>query len=132
VKTDEQSTHELVPVSATLPVTARDFMVFQVKLLLDGTKDVVLFQLAVVAILVDMLTGNGRRPRFFYQILQYSDRFDRWLALNGPGELLEQGGIGEHGLYGSSTAGADRALRKLVHGKEEPLAPTDAEAPTEG
>ena len=54
-----------------------DFVVFQAKLALDGVKDLLLINLSVVAIVIDMISGGGRRPRRFYAVVRLGQRFDR-------------------------------------------------------
>lgn len=110
-------------VEATPSVTFRDFLIFQLKLMLDGTKDFVLFQVAIVAIVVDFISGKGKRPRLFYSVLRQSERFDLWLNLNGALEKLEDGDAGDDGLFGASAAGSDTFLGKveqMVRGGDEP------------
>ena len=63
-------------------VTFNDFVVFQAKLALDGVKDLLLINLSVVAIVIDMIAGGGRRPRRFYAVVRLGQRFDRWLRLH--------------------------------------------------
>jgi len=76
-------------VVATQGVALRDFLVFQVKLALDGVKDFVAINLSVVAIVVDLIAGRGRRPRRFYAVVRMSRRFDRWLNLHGMKAVSE-------------------------------------------
>ena len=117
--------HEKPMIEATRKVTIRDFFIFQLKLLLDGMKDFVLFQVAIVAIVLDILAGKGKRPRLFYSVLRYSERFDLWLNLNGPLEELERGDFEDDGLFGASKAGSDTLLGKveqMVRGGDEPRA----------
>jgi hypothetical protein len=99
-------------IDATRKVILRDFFIFQFKLMLDSLKDLVLFQVAIGAMLIDMLSGKGRRPRFFYSVLRASERFDLWLNLNGA---LERMAAGEDhdGLFGASRAGSDTLLGRL-------------------
>lgn len=105
---------------ATRDVTVRDFMIFQLKLLMDGLKDLVLFNLSIGAVVLDILSGKGRRPRLFYSVLRASERFDLWLNLNGAVERLDET---DDGLFGASAAGSDTMLGKLeqmVRGGDEP------------
>jgi hypothetical protein len=111
-------------VQATRGVTFRDFLIFQIKLLLDGVKSVVLFQLSIAAMLLDLIAGRGRRPRLFYSVLRVSERFDLWLNLNGPTTRLESGGVVDDGLFGTSRAGSDTLLgqiEQLVRGGDRPM-----------
>jgi hypothetical protein len=100
-------------IEATRSVTARDFVIFQLKLVLDGLKDFGLFQLAIGALLIDFVSGGGKRPRVFYSVLRLSERFDLWLNLNGAMERLEQGDVGDDGLFGASEAGSDNLLGRI-------------------
>ncbi len=68
--------------AVTRSVAFRDFVVFQVKLALDGVKDLLLINLSVVAVAIDMIAGGGRRPRRFYAVVRLCARFDRWLGLH--------------------------------------------------
>ena len=105
---------------ATAKVTIRDFLIFQLKLLMDGAKDVVLFHLSILAILLDLITGRGRKPRSFYAVLRLSERFDLWLNLHGPAEGAQDT---DDGLFGASAAGSATLLGQLeawFRGGDEP------------
>jgi len=95
---------------ATKGVTIRDFLIFQTKLLLDGAKDVVVFQLSILAVLLDLISGRGRKPRLFYGVLRLSERFDLWLNLHAPAETA---GGDDDGLFGVSEAGTPTFLGQL-------------------
>jgi len=106
-------------IEATRGVTVRDFLIFQLKLLIDGAKDLVLLQLSLVAVLIDLISGRGRRPRLFYSVLRISERFDLWLNLNGAIDRIESGKGDEDGLFGGSRAGSDSllgAIEQMVRG----------------
>jgi hypothetical protein len=106
--------------TATRNVTIRDFVIFQIKLLLDGAKDGAVFFLSIAAIVLDILAGKGKRPRLFYSVLRLSERLDLWLNLHGAVERLEDT---DDGLFGASQAGSDSLLGKLeqiVRGGDEP------------
>lgn len=105
---------------ATRDVTVRDFMIFQLKLVLDGLKDILLFNVSLGAVLLDLVAGGGKRPRLFYSVLRASERFDLWLNLNGAVEGL---GDTDDGLFGASAAGSPTLLGRLeqmVRGGDEP------------
>lgn len=107
---------------ATRGVTFRDFAIFQLKLVLDGLKDIVVFNLSIGAMLVDLIAGRGRRPRLFYSVLRGSERFDAWLNLHGVVERMDAEG-GEDGLFGASEAGSDSLigrLEQMFRGGDEP------------
>lgn len=108
-------------IEASRNVVIRDFAIFQVKLFLDAAKDGVLAALSVGALVVDLLSGGGRRPRLFYSVLAMSERFDLWLNLSGAVSRLESEQLGDDGLFAASDAGSDSLLGKieeLVRGTE--------------
>jgi hypothetical protein len=110
-------------IEAPRRVTFRDFLIFQLKLLLDGMKDVVLFQLSIIAMVLDLFRGGGPKPRYFYGVLRMSERFDLWLNLNGAMDRLEADDVEGDGLFGASDAGADTLLgtvEEWVRGGDEP------------
>jgi hypothetical protein len=107
---------------ASRQVTLRDFMIFQLKLALDGLKDVVVFQLSIVAMVVDFLSGRGKKPRWFYSVVRGSERFDRWLDLHGAMQRMDAGET-DDGFFGASEAGSDSLLGELeqmVRGGDRP------------
>lgn len=76
-------------------VTVRDFAVFQGKLALDGLGDLIAFNLSIVAIILDFISGRGKRPRLFYSVVRARERFDKWLNLYGVAarmDDLDEGG----------------------------------------
>jgi len=106
-------------------VTMRDFVIFQLKLALDGLKDFVVFNVSIVAIVLDFISGRGQRPRLFYSVVRGSERFDKWLNLHGVMERLDEGDTSD-GFFGASEAGADTLIgqiEKLVRGGDEPREP---------
>jgi len=108
--------------TASRGVTFRDFAIFQLKLVLDGFKDLLVFNLSIGAMVIDMLSGRGKRPRLFYSVLRSSERFDAWLNLHGVVQRMDEDG-GEDGLFGSSAAGSDSLVGRLeqwVRGGDEP------------
>ena len=110
-------------VQARRSVVLRDFAIFQFKLLLDAAKDGILVTLSVGALLIDLLSGGGRRPRLFYSVLALSERFDLWLNLSGAVSRLENEELDDEGLFGASEAGSDSLLgriEEIVRGGDEP------------
>lgn len=75
-------------------VTVRDFLIFQAKLALDGLGDLVAFNLSIVAIILDFISGRGKRPRLFYSVVRASERFDKWLNLHGVAERMSDEDMG--------------------------------------
>lgn len=103
-----RATNERLPSRATL---LRDFLIFQLKLLIDGAKDVVLFQASIGAVVIDLIRGRRRNPGLFYRVLSVSERFDLWLNVHAAAEQAAQGE--EDGLFGSSAAGSPTLVGKL-------------------
>jgi len=97
--------------AAKRSVLVRDYLVFALKLAIDGLKDVALVQIASVAVLADLLRGEGK-PRLFYRVVKLSEKFDLWLNLNGAVDELEKGETTD-GLFGASRAGSDTLLGQL-------------------
>ena len=113
-----------VPKQGITPgVLLRDFLLFNLKLLIDTGKDIVLVQLAAFTFCLDMifLLLTGRKNGWFYRVLRMSERFDLWLNLNHPSQLA-----GDHpdGLFGVSDAGDNTFLgemEELVRRRREPV-----------
>lgn len=103
-------------------VTVRDFLIFQLKLWIDGLHDAAVIFLSIGAIVLDVLSGKGRRPRLFYSVLRASEKFDQWLNLHAAVERMDAG-EGDDGLFGASEAGSDSLLgqiEQLVRGGDLP------------
>lgn len=103
-------------------VTLRDFLIFQLKLALDGLKDLVVFNLSIGAVVLDFIAGRGRRPRLFYSVVRISERFDAWLNLHGVARRMETDESGD-GFFGASEAGSDSLIgqiEQLVRGGDGP------------
>jgi len=66
-------------------IIVRDLLLFQMKLWLDGFKDIVLSPISVVAAALDMLRGS-ERSSLFYRTLQLGEGFDQWLNLYGAAQ----------------------------------------------
>ncbi len=105
-------------------VMLRDLVIFQVKLFLDGVKDLVLMPLSVGAFLLDILPqSSARTGRNFYAVMRAGERFDLWLNLYDATRRVDPG---RDGLFGESLAGAnnligqvEQAVRQTVEvGKE--------------
>ena len=116
-------------VVATRGVAFRDFLVFQVKLALEGFRDLLAINLSVIAIVVDILSGQGRRPRRFYTVVRWSRRFDGWLRLHS------MKGMRDAEEEGSGVAGGHAARRvggRDVLGSGNEAAGSGSEAPGSG
>ena len=101
-------------------VILRDLMIFQVKLALDGAKDIVLVPLSIIAVAFDLVFPGKHPGRCFYAVMRIGERFDRWLSLfaaAGTADAMSDG------LFGSSRAGTRSMLGRLeeaVIGHAEP------------
>lgn len=101
-------------------VILRDLLIFQVKLFLDGAKDIVLAPLSVAAVFLDLLVPGAVPGRRFYGVMRLGEKFDRWLSLFSA---AEKASALDDGLFGASRAGSPTLLGRLeaiVLGHEEP------------
>ena len=111
-------------ISGHRKVIIRDLVIFQVKLAIDGLKDVVLLPASLVAALVDLIFPGKRPGRFFYLVMRVGESFDHWLSLYGP---AVQARANLDGLFGASRAGTANLLGELeefVRGPEKPVDPS--------
>lgn len=100
-------------------VILRDLFIFQIKLVMDGLKDIVLSPVAITAAAADMLWPGERTGHRFYAVMMVGERFDRWLNLFGA---ADQASAETGGLFGASRAGSDTMLGRLesmVLGRDE-------------
>jgi len=58
-----------------------DLLRFQVKLLVDAARDLILVPLTFGAAALDLLLSRGRQPRYFYALLQLGERSERLIDL---------------------------------------------------
>jgi hypothetical protein len=91
-------------------VLIRDFLLFQLKLALDGFTGFAVSMLTLVAVVFDLLSDAPRRGRYFYRVLRVAERFDLWLNIYGPASRARQSG---DGLFGASRAGSHNLLGRL-------------------
>jgi hypothetical protein len=100
-------------------VLLRDLAIFQVKLVLDGAKDIVLSPVSFAAAVFDILMPGRRPGHRFYGVMAIGERFDRWLNLFGAASTAA---ADTDGLFGASRAGSPTMLGRLeaaVRGHEE-------------
>jgi len=96
---------------ATRGVLIRDFMIYGLKLVLDGFKDLFLLWASVFAVVLDLFRG-GKKKRFFYTVMKLGERVDLWLNLHGT-MSKEDADEGADGLFGASKAGSDNLLGQI-------------------
>ena len=63
----------------------RDTLAFQLKLVLDALRDLVLSPLSLVAALVDLVFAGSRKPGYFYAVLRLGQRSEHWIDLWSAG-----------------------------------------------
>lgn len=105
---------------------ARDLGVFEVKLAVDGLKDLVLAPLALAATVADLVIPSRDRGTLLEAVLRIGERFDRWLNLYGlkrRGEartVLDEGGSDVILGYIESTAlDLHRSIGRRKRGESE-------------
>ncbi|MGH7500452.1 MAG: hypothetical protein ACREL7_01730 [Longimicrobiales bacterium] len=119
MRTEQKQSTESSSDGAGRFVILRDLAIFGVKVLLDGLKDIVLIQIAVVAAGLDVLFPRQPRGHRFYAVLRAAEHFDQWLNLYGA---VQRAQASNQGLFEASMAGADSLLGKLesiVTGRDE-------------
>lgn len=62
---------------------ARDLVAFQLKLFVDGMKDLVLAPISLIAGLYGIFMDRKTPGRTFYQVLEAGRQFDHWVDLFG-------------------------------------------------
>ncbi|MEE8108377.1 MAG: hypothetical protein V3T36_04385 [Gammaproteobacteria bacterium] len=65
---------------------ARDALLLQGKLLIDGLRDLILVPVSIVAALIDLLSGDQPAGRRFYGVVQLGRRSEHWINLFGAAE----------------------------------------------
>lgn len=79
------------PDSASRRQIARDLLVFQVKLWIEGFKDIVLVPLSLGAAVIDLILGRAGRRGSLHALMRTGVRFERWINLYGT--LDDNGGV---------------------------------------
>lgn len=64
----------------------RDVVVFQVKLLVDGLRDLLLSPVSILAALIDLLVPGDDGGRRFYAVVRYGRRTEKWINLFGAAD----------------------------------------------
>lgn len=92
-------------------VMFRDLLIFQLKLFLDGLKDVVLAPLSLAAFVWDMIPSRrAKAGKAFYGVVRAGEQFDRWLSLYNATERADPR---TDGMFGESLAGANNLIGKV-------------------
>ncbi|GJM08603.1 MAG: hypothetical protein DHS20C11_08790 [Lysobacteraceae bacterium] len=113
----------------------RDLAVFQVKLLMDWIRDLLLSPISLIAALVGTVLHPDRPGQYFYEVLRLGKRSERWINLfgarrsgmradRGADELfakLEKIVVEQH-ARGGMTASAKTAIDKAFDAVHEQVA----------
>ncbi len=67
----------------------RNTVVFQLKLMVDGFRDLVLLPVSLVAALVGLLRGGDEPEREFHQVIQIGRQSEQWINLFGNHEVAD-------------------------------------------
>jgi hypothetical protein len=84
----------------------RDLIVFQVKLWIEGFKDVALMPLALGAALIDLVFRSRARRGTLYAVMRLGDRFEQWVDLYGALEAPDAEERAPESLDGRPGGGA--------------------------
>ncbi len=71
----------------------RDVLVFQLKVVTDGLRDLLLGPASLVAAILSLLGVGSRRGSLFYEVLRLGRRSERWINLFGAVEPPEEGDL---------------------------------------
>ena len=66
----------------------RDVAVFQLKLAVDGLRDLLLSPISLLAALADLVLGRRGSRRRFYEVVRFGRRTERWINLFGAADRL--------------------------------------------
>ena len=88
------------------PKLLRDLAAFQLKLLLDGLRDIVLSPLSLIAAVPGLIWGGRRAAGYFYGLLLVGRKSDGWIDLFGGADRIAPRDLGE----GQSSAGVDALI----------------------
>jgi hypothetical protein len=67
----------------------RDVLIFQVKLWLEGFKDILLMPLSLGAAAIDLVFRGSKSRGTLYSVMKLGDRFERWVHLYAALEKTE-------------------------------------------
>ena len=70
----------------------REAVIFQLKLLTDGVRDLVLLPISLIATLVGVLRGGNEPDREFRQVIELGRQSEQWINLFGQHEPIEEAG----------------------------------------
>jgi hypothetical protein len=73
----------------------RDILVLQVKLVVDGLRDVILVPISLIIGIVSLLKAGNASGAEFYELLRVGRRSERWINLFGAAERVYGPAINE-------------------------------------
>jgi hypothetical protein len=110
-------------------VLLRETLVFQLKLLADGARDLVLVPLSIVATLVGLVRGGDHPDLEFRRVIELGRQSEQWINLFGEHEPIHQAGsagsidmllskaeqvVREQARQGGITESASRAITRAL------------------
>ncbi len=91
-------------------ILLRDLAIFQLKLVLDGLKDIVLAPVSIVAAGLDLVFPGRKQGHRFYAVMKLGERFDRWLSLFSA---ANRAAGAQDGLFGPERADPGSMLGRI-------------------
>lgn len=91
-------------------VLLRDLAIFQMKLVLDGLKDIVLAPLSIIAAGLDLVFPGEHHGHRFYGVMRLGEKFDRFLNLFAA---AERAAASDEGLFGDRRTDMDSMLGRI-------------------
>ena len=70
----------------------REAVIFQLKLLADGFRDLMLLPISLIATLVGVVRGGDEPDREFRQVIELGRQSEQWINLFGQHEPIQQAG----------------------------------------
>ena len=100
----------------------RDALAFQLKVLLDALRDLVLSPLSLLAALLDLLLAGSRKPAYFYAVLRLGQRSEHWIDLWSAGARGDAGAAEDPAMnVDGLLARVETLLRDPAAGKKNAL-----------
>lgn len=93
----------------------RDAAVFQVKLVVDGFRDLVLVPTSLIAAIVSLVTSRDGKPGpYFYRLLKIGKRSERWIDLFAGYQHSPESELNNEGLEDTSIDDLVRRMESFV------------------
>ena len=90
----------------------REAFVFQLKLAIDGFKDIILVPIVFVALALDLMGSTDVNGRNLRRVFRMGHGFDRWLDLYKVGRESGESKPDDAGGFDDQLDGVERLLRK--------------------